>query len=174
MRKCRQWTPILGLAILGFPTSWGAPGITPPNVTVGDGLEVIANVTLDQPAPPAGLEITLDSGDPVRLLFSATPEGTGSPKLKLKVRAGYRGSPDYYIQGFGSKGTISYSVTAPGFAAGSGTVTLAPSGIVLMRSGMGVPNILTTTGRKSSLVLYSALLDAELNFVHPQPVAGGR
>ena len=70
---------------------------------------------------------------------------------------------------------MSYTASAPGFASGSGIVTLAPSGVILARSGMGVPNLLTTTGAgKTDLVVYTALLDSDLNFVHPQPVAGGR
>ena len=170
-----QWTSIFAVAILAAPTMFGAAGITPPNVTVGESLEVIANVTLDEAAPATGLEITLTSSDPSRLMFSKTAEGAGSASLTLVVRAGYRDSPDYYIQGFGKSGAVSYTASAPGFAGGSGTVTLTPSGVILIRSGMGVSTLLTTTGAaKTDLVVCSALLDSEMNFVRPQPVAGGR
>lgn len=170
-----QWTSTFALAILAAPIMFGATRIAPPNVTVGESLEVIANVTLDEAAPASGLEITLTSSDPSRVMFSKTAERAGSRSIKLTVRAGFRGSPDYYIQGLGKSGTVSYTASAPGFANGSGTVALAPSGVVLARSGMGVPTFLTTTGAaKTNLVVYSALLDSEMNFVHPQPVAGGR
>jgi hypothetical protein len=168
------WTSIFAVAILAAPTMFGTTGITPPNVTVGESLEVIANVTLDEVAPATGLEITLTSSDPSRVMFSRTAEGDGSASIKLTVRAGYRDSPDYYIQGLGKSGAVSYTASAPGFANSSGTVTLAPSGVILARSGMGVPTLLTTTGAKTNLLVYSALLDSEMNFVHPQPVAGGR
>ena len=172
--RSSQWTSIFAVAILAAPTMFGTTGLTPPNVTVGESLEVIANVALNEAAPAAGLEITLTSSDPSKVMFSKTAEGAGSASIKLIVRAGYRDSPDYFIQGFGKSGTVSYTASAPGFANSSGTVTLAPSGLILARSGMGVPTLLTTTGAKTDLLVYSALLDAEMSFVHPQPVAGGR
>lgn len=166
---------ILLLALLRAPCVYAAAGIVAPNVTVGESLEVIANFELDQPAPPDGVEVTLTSSDAGRLKFSRTPEGTGSATLKLTVRGGYRGSPDFYVQGFGKTGTVSYTASAAGYTTGMGTVTLAPSGLILARYGTGLQNLLTTTGAaKSDLVLYSALLDPDLNFVHPQPVAAGR
>src|SRR3954454_4436388 len=153
---------LLTLAFLTAPRLSTASGIAPANVTVGANLEVIANVTLDEAAPEGGLEVTLTSSDPHRLKFSRMPEDAGSATLKLIVKAGYRGSPDYYVQGFAATGTVTYSATAPGRASGTGTVTLAPSGIILARSGMGLPALLTTTGAgKTDLLLYSALLDSE-------------
>lgn len=166
---------LFSVAVLAAPRLFAAAGFIPANVTVGESLEVIANITLGDAAPPGGLEITLTSSDPARLKFSRAPEDTGSASLTLKVPAGYRGSPDYYIQGFGKSGKVSYSVSAPGFDTGTGTVTLAPSGLILARSGMGIPSLLTTTGSvKTELLLYTALLDPDLNFVHPQPLAPGR
>lgn len=166
------WNTVLSLALSAAP-SLAAAGISTPHVTVGESLEVIANFNLDEPAPPGGLEVTLTSSDAGLLKFSKTPEGAGSAILKLAVRAGYRGSPDYYIQGFAKTGSVTYTASAPGYTTGTGTVTLAPSGIILARSGMGLETLLTTTGAaKSELLLYSALLDSDLNFVHPQPVAG--
>ena len=50
-----QWTSIFALAILAAPTMFGAGGITPPNVTVGENLEVIANVALADAAPENGV-----------------------------------------------------------------------------------------------------------------------
>lgn len=167
-----QWNLIFSLALSTAP-SLAAAGILPPNVTVGENLEVIANFNLDEPAPPDGLEVTLTSSDAARLKFSKTPEGGGSAVLKLTVRAGYRSSPDYYIQGFAKSGAVTYTAGAPGYTTGTGIATLAPSGILFARSGMGLEHLLTTTGAaKSEFLVYSALLDPDLNFVHPQPVAG--
>ena len=151
--RSSQWTSIFAVAILAAPTMFGTTGLTPPNVTVGESLEVIANVALNEAAPAAGLEITLTSSDPSKVMFSKTAEGAGSASIKLIVRAGYRDSPDYFIQGFGKSGTVSYTASAPGFANSSGTVTLAPSGLILARSGMGVPTLLTTTGAKTDLLV---------------------
>ncbi|HXS96499.1 MAG TPA: hypothetical protein VN736_17970 [Candidatus Limnocylindrales bacterium] len=169
----RQWMLSMVFGLLPSVVL-AAHSSTPVDVTVGNGLEIIANVTLDEPAPAGGLEITIASSDPARLKFSRTPEATGTPQLKLTVREGYRGSPDFYIQGFGNEGKVAYSVTASGLEPGTGTVTLAPSGIVFARSGMGLQTLLTTTGAgKTDLIIYTALLDEAMNFVRPQPVAGG-
>ncbi len=170
-----QWMSIFALAILAAPTMFGAAGITPPNVTVGENLEVIANVALAEAAPENGFTMTLTSSDPGRVMFSKTPSEAGAASLQLKVRAGYRDSPDFYIQGFGKSGTVKYTASVPGLGDASGVVTLAPSGVILARSGMGVQQLLTTTGAtKTPLLVYTALLDSEMNFVYPQPVAGGK
>jgi hypothetical protein len=170
-----QWMSSFALAILAAPTMFGAGGITPPNVTVGENLEVIANVALADAAPENGFTITLTSSDPGRVMFSKTPSETGTGSLQLKVRAGYRDSPDFYIQGFAKSGTVKYTASVPGLGDASGVVTLAPSGVILARSGMGVQQLLTTTGSaKTPLLVYTALLDSDMNFVYPQPVAGGK
>ena len=173
MRK--SWFFFCAISAMVSPGVFAAHSVTPADVTVGNGLEVIANITLDEFAPPGGLQITLTSNEPGRLLFSRTPEAAGAPRLTLTVREGFRGSPDFYIQGFGNPGKVTYTVTAPGLQQAMGTVSLAPSGVVFARSGMGLQNLLTTTGApQTDLIVYSALLDEGMNYVHPQPVAGGR
>ncbi len=172
MRK-RHWVlaPIFGLAAT---TAFSAGSSTPPELTVGAGLEIIANITLDEPAPPDGLQITLTSSDPERLKFSRAPEAAGTPELVLKVRGGYRGSPDFYVQGFGSRGKVTYAVTGPGLISATGTIMVAHSAVVFARSGVGLQNLLTTTGAAATeMTIYTALLDDGMNYLHPQPVAGG-
>jgi hypothetical protein len=165
---------ILALPITMAPMLLGAAGLMPDNVTVGQHLEIIANVALGEPSPAGGLRLTLTSADPKLVLFSRTSEEAGSPTLELLVREGYRSSPEFYIQGLGKSGAVAYTVSAPGFASGSGKVTLAPSCVIFAKSGMGTSNLRTTTGAgKVELAMYSVLLDSDLNFVHPQPVAGG-
>jgi hypothetical protein len=96
-------------------------------------------------------------------------------ELKLSLRPGYRDSPEFYIHGLAKDGTVTYTATAPGFSPSTGTVTLAPSGFIIARSGTGVSALTSTTGGgKVDLVVYAGLLDGGLNFVHPQPLAGGR
>jgi hypothetical protein len=162
-------------ALLALPVLSGAARLAPPNVTVGEHLQVIASISLDEAAPPGGLEITLASSDPERVLLSGTADEAGSPTLKLTIRAGFRGSPEYYVQGRARSGSATYTASAPGFTTGSAIVTLAPSGFILARSGMGLSSLLTTTGAgKTDLLIHPAVLDTELNFLHPQPLAGGR
>src|SRR4051794_40914633 len=107
-----HYTLLLTLAVLAGPRPSTASGIAPPNTTVGANLQVIANLALDEPAPEGGLEVTLTSSDPARLKFSVAPEDAGSATLKLKLKAGYTHSPDYYIQGFAASGTVTYTASA--------------------------------------------------------------
>jgi hypothetical protein len=152
----------------------GAGKLVPVNVTVGQHLEIVANVALEDASPSGGLKLTLTSSDPKLLLFSHTPEAAGAPELELTVREGHRNSPEFYIQGHGRSGSVQYTARAPGFDSATGTVTLAPSGIIFARSGIPIPDLRITTGAgKVELAVYSVMLDSELNVVHPQPVAGG-
>ena len=72
MRYLQWMFPAL---LLVGPCVFGAAGIAPAHVTVGESLEIIANITLDEAAPSGGLEVTLTSSDASRLRFSKTPEG---------------------------------------------------------------------------------------------------
>ena len=116
MKECmrKSWFFFCAISAMVSPGVFAAHSVTPADVTVGNGLEVIANITLDEFAPPGGLQITLTSNEPGRLLFSRTPEAAGAPRLTLTVREGFRGSPDFYIQGFANSGKVTYTVTAPG------------------------------------------------------------
>ena len=69
---------------------------------------------------------------------------------------------------------MKYTASVPGLGDGHGIVTLAPSGVILARSGMGVQHLLTTTGSaKTPLTgLYGA---ARFGYEFRVPAArGGR
>lgn len=169
-----QRAAIVASAIVVSPVLRAAR-LIPENVTVGQHLAIVATIALDEPAPAGGLKLTLASSDPELVRFSATPGGAASPALDLLVHAGYRNSPEFYIQGHGKAGSVNYTATAPGFAGGTGTVTLSPSGVIFARSGAGLSQFRTTTGAgKQELAVYSVLLDPQLNVMHPQPVASGQ
>ena len=126
------------------------------------------------PAPAGGLAITLRSNDPGRLLLSTTPEGAGSESISLRVREGLRASPDFWIYGLGKSGTATYTASVPGFQSGSGTATLAPSGFLFARDGVGTMGRWTTPrAAASELHVTAALLDESLHYVCPQALAGG-
>jgi hypothetical protein len=168
------WPAAIIASVVVFSPVLRAARLVPENVTVGQHLEIVTTVALDEPAPAGGLKVTLTSSDPELVRFSNTLEGAASPKLELLVRAGYRSSPEFYIQGHGRSGSVAYTATAPGFASSTGTVALSPSGVIFARSGSGVSQVRTTTGAgKQELAVYSVLLDSELNVIHPQPVASG-
>jgi hypothetical protein len=142
-------------------------------VVVGCNLEKSATVTLDEPAPDEGLDITLKSADPNRLLIAKAPDQTGASSVVIRVRQGFRESPEFWLQGFGSEGTVSYSAAAAGFLTGDGIVTLSPSAIGIA-GPLRTPKFFTTTGATPSrITLFSARLDSAFKFVEEQPVAPG-
>ncbi len=149
--------------------------LSPASVTVGKGLEVPASVSLTSPAQAGGLVVTLTSNDPNSVLLSTTPTGSGSSSISVTIPAGATQSPNYYIYGLANSGSATYSASASGFGTSNGTVTLAPSGIVVAGpAGVGVSTLSTTPGAPATtLTVYSALLTQGLAFVAPQAIAGG-
>ena len=164
------------------------PGIAAaPNVTVGQSLEVPAQIALTG-APSTDITITLTSSDPSRLRFgtSATDAGAGTIPIPgcvapnpdpnnackiVKIRAGQSHSPDIYFQALAGSGSATYTADIPGIGQSTGTVTFRP-GSILIVGPFGLGNqIQTTTGSASSeLTIESAMLDAGGNYVL-QPVA---
>ncbi len=165
--KFHYW-PILISSVLS------AAALKPVSVTVGQNLETTATVALDSPAPDGGLQVTLTSTNPTQLLLSATPDKAGSASITVLVRPGMRSSGEFYVQGFADHGTATYTATAAGFDSGDGTVTLAPSSIVISGpSSIKNASFQTTAGsRKSRITVYPVVFDAAGNPVS-QAVAGG-
>lgn len=155
----------------------GAQKLILPAVTVGHNLEVAASVKLAEAAPANGLVITLTSGDPDRLLFSATPDAKGTPSLITRVYKGRRESSEFYVQGFGKTGEVTYSGSAPEVEQITGMVKIAPAGIVITTSipaDRSTDRVLTTIGAPARKIkVYGALLDDSMHYVATQLVAGG-
>jgi hypothetical protein len=164
---------MLAISIVAATAGYGAGVLTPPSVTVGQSLQESVSLTLQEAPTGEGLPIKLTSSDPSRMLLSTSPERAGAASITVTVRKGWRFSPEFFIQGLGKSGSVVYTASAPGLESGAGTVTLAPSGIIFARSGVGVPALRTTTGMGAEVSLHSALLDSSLNYVAPQLVAGG-
>jgi len=156
-------------------TTVNPAGLVPANVTVGNNLEANANVVLNGVAPPVGLQVTLTSNSPNKLLLSTTPTGAGMASISVTVPGGFSVSPDFYVYGLGTSGTVNYTASAPGFGSTTGAVTLAPSAIVISGPfGLGTTSFTTTTGAgNTDITISSALLNSSLNYVSPQAIAGG-
>lgn len=150
-----------------------AAGITAPNVTVGRNLEMYTSVRLPQPAPESGVQLTLTSDDPGRLLLSAAPDKAGSATLSLTVRHRLTESPEFWVQGLADSGEATYTISVAGMDSAKGTVTLAPSAILIL--GPSRVPIYPTTPRGSMIrvTILSAALDSSLKVVGEQSVAGG-
>lgn len=176
-------TTLTASAPAGFSTPGnGANSVTatvvtqslmPSNATVGQGLETTAKVTFNGETTTQ-LSITVTSGDPDKLLLSATPNGAGSTSIVLLVPPGHGSSQEFYVYGLGKSGTVQYTATAPGFGGGTGTVTLAPSGLVIGGpGGIGSTNFLTTPQvGDTPIIVSSALLNQANGFVETQALAG--
>lgn len=144
--------------------------LTLPNATVGSNLETSAKVTLEEPAPDEGLEITLRSSDPNLLRFSTSAGKLGTASLVIKVRPGNSQTQEFWVQALGSSGSVAYTASAPGRSSGTATVTLAPSAI-LFRGPYRAPKFQTTTGAEpSKIFLIAGRLDSSLKLSEAQPV----
>jgi len=97
---------------------------------IGQNLQIGGVLTLGQAAPAKGLNATIVSEDPARLLLSTSASSLGSGSITLKIPPGET-SGRYYLQALAQSGTVTYKVTAPGYRDRSATIMLAPSGIII-------------------------------------------
>ena len=85
-----------------------------PGLAVSDGLAIGKNLqlggvlSLGQPAPEGGLEVTLVSDDPEKLLISDSLTTVGKKSITLKLAAG-KFSERYSLQALGGAGTVTYT-----------------------------------------------------------------
>jgi len=160
------------LLLLGIPlTLPGEFRLAVPDLSVGKNLQASSTVTLLEAAPQEGLDITLRSSDPARLLLSKTPLEAGSPSIVLHVRAQFRESPEFWLQGQSDQGSVTCTASTSGYADAAATISLTPSAIVIagpyrateLQTTIGAPPI--------RLMLATARLDASLNYAEEQLLA---
>jgi hypothetical protein len=150
--------------------------IVPSSVTVGQNLETTMNVGLNGIVGSSGSVFTITSDDPSKLKFSTSPTGAGAGSITINLPANAHGTPDFYVQGFGSSGTVGYTAQATGFGGPvAGSVTLTPSGVVFTNAFGGPPNpiLAAAGGSPVTITVYSARLDSSGNWVETQALAGG-
>ena len=81
----------------------------------------------------------------------------------------------YYIQALADSGPVTYTATAPGFRTRTGTIVLAPSGVVLLgpvpftRSGGPYPNAFVTSASEGKPVP----LDIYMVYINPTTKKSG-
>ena len=145
--------------------------LSAPTVTVGRNLQASASVTLAKPVPPDGLQITITSDDPSRLLLSKAQDQPGSASISLKLVPQSIRSPEFQLRARAESGTVSYTISAPGLESGKGAVTLARSAIVIL-GPLRAPRFLTTPrGEPRKLTFVSVALDPAGKIIEDQPVA---
>ena len=150
-----------------------AAGITAPNITVGRNLEMYTSVKLPQPAPQSGVQLTLTSDDPSRLLLAAAPDKAGSATLSLAVRPNLSESPEFWVQALADSGEATYTISTADMGSAKGKVTLAPSAMLIL--GPSRVPVYPTTPRGSAIrvIVLSAALDSSFKVLAEQYVAGG-
>jgi hypothetical protein len=141
-------------------------------VSVGANLEKSGAVILGAPAPLGGLDVTLTSGDPGLLLLSLNATDAGAASIIVHIPAGMNNGT-YYLQALGTGGTVTYTASATGYSNKIGTVTLAPSGLVLA-GPFGFGMFFTNLSTPATLTIYTAQLDPFTNtYVEIQPLRAG-
>jgi hypothetical protein len=105
--------------------------------------------------------------------LSAAPDRAGSATISLTVQPHFIDSPEFSIQGMADSGTVTYTVSAGSMGTAKGTVTLAPSAILILGPSR-VPKYPTTPGGTTAkITIVSAVLDSSLKVAGEQQVAGG-
>ncbi|HEY1240402.1 MAG TPA: Ig domain-containing protein, partial [Bryobacteraceae bacterium] len=138
---------------------------------VGKGLQEQGTLILGAPAPsPNGVDVTIQSNSPsLKLSTSATAAGTSS--ILIHLNAG-EFLATYFVQAFDSTGQGTYTASASGYGNGQGTVTFAPSGIVILGPNQCIACSFSVAGGAQQLTVFTALLNGT-SPVAPQALAGG-
>lgn len=149
-----------------------APAVTVPTITVGSHLQMWTAIRISDP-PSQGVELTLTSDDPTRLLLSKAPDQPGAPTITLRAAPRRIASPEFCLQALADTGTVTYTISAEGIGTIKGTVNLAPSAVTIMAPSR-IPRFPTTPHSPPfKITVVSVVLDAAHNISQEQPVAGG-
>ncbi len=148
-----------------------APAITFANQIIGDDLQTQTNGVLGAPAPAGGVAVTVTSSNPTRLLVSDSTTTAGTASAVFNVTAGQAFFGTVVLQALDDSGTADVSISAPGYATQTATVTLQPSGFII-----NSPSVINTTtfAADTNVQLVSARLNpATLAWAASQAVRGG-
>ena len=116
-------TVTVTVATLGRFTITGA--------NVGKDLQAQLSITLDNPVPPGfPLAVKVSSSDGSKLVLGSLV-GAGTPTTILGFPVGSN-SGILYAQALSDTGSVTVTVSADGYTSGSSTVTLTPSGFVVV------------------------------------------
>ncbi len=127
----------------------------------GVNLEDSNNIYLYAPSPTP-VTVTLTSSDPAVAVLSksATAVGTATLTFTNVTNAGYLSG--FYIQGK-TLGTVTLTVSAPGYTDGTASITVSPSGFVFY-SGYNGGISTTTFSQPYGLTVYPAILNSDLSY----------
>jgi Putative Ig domain/Galactose oxidase, central domain len=140
-----------------------SPAITVNSQVIGNNLIAQGGVSLAAapPASPANPTITLTSSDPAHFLLTADSTKIGTASITLPLTPGSTGVPAFYIEGQNYSGSTAITATltasSQGYANGTGTLTLYPTGVTYWPGGSSTINT-TTFSPPTILTLYLVLL----------------
>jgi trimeric autotransporter adhesin len=169
------YTTPASLASLDATVSTPAIQINTGTGVVGQNLEQLVTLNLGSPAPASGLQVTLSSNNTGSLAFSSTATGAGTSGLTLTIPA-TQFTTTFYVYGLNSLGTVNITASASGYTSGSGSISLAPSGIVIDPSFnvQGIPFSVSLAGGTVSIPVQTAVLNPSSSaFANTQSLAGG-
>jgi len=106
---------------------------------LGKDLQLGGVLCLGEAAPAGGVEVTLRSGNPSKLVLSAKRDEPGTGTLRIQVPEGQLTAP-YFLQGLGDAGEVAYQAEAPGFRTRTAEVGLTPSGVIVTYGPWGPPD----------------------------------
>ncbi|HKE42925.1 MAG TPA: Calx-beta domain-containing protein [Steroidobacteraceae bacterium] len=109
-----------------------APAINIADQSVGRDLEIGVSGSLAANAPPVvGVDVTLTSSDPSRLLISTDGNVVGGTSIVVHVAGGLASIPQFFLQSLVATGSVTLTASAPGYATDTSIVTLTPSGFII-------------------------------------------
>jgi hypothetical protein len=137
-----------------------APAINLSTPIIGNNLIEPGSVGLAA-APPSNEMLALTSSDPTHFLLTTDSTKVGTSQIKLPLTAGSANVPPFFVEGqnFSGAGAITATLTASaaGYADGTMTLTLYPTGLSYWPGSSGTLNT-TTTSSPSVLTVYMVLL----------------
>ena len=131
-----------------------ASAIAPSAVTTGIGLENYTYLYLPV-SPPNPVTVTVTTNGPAVATLSSNATTVGTTTLTFtNVTSSYVGT--IYVQGQ-SIGTTTYTVSAPGYTTGSGSLTVDPSGFTFYYDGAGFST--TSFSSPTAIAAYACILN---------------
>ena len=143
-----------------------APALNLAGPVVGQYLVTNSVVALGETAPRGGVNVTITSSNPEKMLLSKTEEEKGSRSVTLHIGEGGTNA-SFCIQGGSSTGDVEYTATAPGYGSRTASVLVAPTGVIvtgpasITRSGLalGFAKSLKDPDNRVPITVYVSFLD---------------
>lgn len=142
------------------------------DINIGKNLQVLGYVMLGDDAPAGGLDVTLSSSDPSKLIFSKEASKVGSGTITVHIDAG-KGTAPYYLQSLGDTGDVHYTAVAQNYRTRDAVISLKPSGFMVVFTPFGPPDeeeYLHPMPRPSPRPFFASLSDKKPLWVSVWPV----